>query len=148
MKVSAADLDGTDWALTEVAEGQPVLENTEITIRFEDGAISGSAGCNTYTSVYSLSEDNPFLITLEPVTATRMACDDPVMDQETAYLSALQTVSIWGYRFGDLALLYTADDGTPALLIFAAGQQRYAHRPDHGIAVVRRHHRRIANILY
>jgi heat shock protein HslJ len=125
VRVSAADLDGTAWTLTEVAEGQPVREDTEITIRFEDGAIAGSAGCNTFASSYSLGEDNPFLITLEPVTATRMACDDPIMNQETAYLSALETVSIWGYRFGDLVLRYTADDGTPALLIFApAGNGR------------------------
>ena len=118
VKISSDDLDGTTWTLMQLAEDQPVLEDTEITIQFDDGDISGSAGCNKYTSAYSLDEDSPFLITLDPVIATRMACPDPIMEQETTYLSTLETVSIWGYRFGDLVLRYSAEDGTPALLIF------------------------------
>lgn len=119
VRISAAALDGTAWTLIQLADGRPVKEGTEITIWFEEGAISGTAGCNDYASAYTLSADNPFLITLEPVTATRMACPAPVMAQEAAYLGALETVTIWGYRFGDLVLRYTAADGSPALLFFA-----------------------------
>ena len=61
-----ASLEGTAWTLAafieeETVEGmvtpQPmptdVLAETEITATFEDGTVSGSAGCNTYAAAYA-----------------------------------------------------------------------------------------------
>ena len=120
VKVSAADLDGTGWTLLELKDGQPALADAAVSISFEDGKISGSGGCNSYTGSFSLDEINPFIMTTGPVAATRQACSDPVGAQETAYFTALEKVSQWAYMFGQLALYYQDDSGEPGRLLFAA----------------------------
>jgi heat shock protein HslJ len=118
-KVSAADLNGTRWTLLEINEGQPALPNTEVTASFQDGKISGSGGCNRYTTGFSLGNDNPFAMTASPLVATQKACPEPILSQETAYFTALQNVSHWGYVFGRLALYYGDGQGKLGRLLFA-----------------------------
>ena len=50
--------------------------------------MSGSSGCNTYSGGYKLDGST---VTIGPLASTRMACDQALMDQETAFLTALQT---------------------------------------------------------
>ena len=52
--------------------------------------VSGSSGCNTFTGSYTLDGIN---VTIGPLASTMMACEQPVMDQEAAFLKALQTPS-------------------------------------------------------
>lgn len=66
-----------------------------------------------------MGEDNPFVMTVEPVISTRMACPEPIMDQESAYFLALENTAQWGYEFGDLALCYGDAQGMPARLLYA-----------------------------
>ena len=40
-------LEGTQWVLTSL-RGNPLLEETEITLKFENEILSGLAGCNGY----------------------------------------------------------------------------------------------------
>ncbi len=108
-KISAADLNGTAWVLQELDTDQPALTDAPITLSFADGQISGSGGCNNYNGSFTLGEENPFAMTIGPIAATQMACPEPVMGQETAYLAALQGVTQWGYEVGNLAMYY--DDG-------------------------------------
>lgn len=118
-RISAADLNGTSWTLLELSEEQPALADTEVTISFADGQFSGSGGCNNYTGSFSLDEDNPFVMTIGPVAATRMACPEPILNQETAYFAALEKVSLWGYDIGRLALTYFEDEQSlPKRLLF------------------------------
>jgi heat shock protein HslJ len=117
-QVSAGDLNGTSWTLVELNYDTPVLADAEVTINFVDGQISGVGGCNNYNSSFSLGEDNPFVMTLSPVVSTKKACPDPMLDVETAYLTALENVAQWGYEFGDLALYYMDDQDVPARLFF------------------------------
>jgi heat shock protein HslJ len=97
-----------DWQATGVLQGDAftsLLEGTEITASFdEDGALSGSAGCNTYNSTYTT--DGGTIEIAEP-SSTRMACPDPegVMDQEAAYLAALPTAVGFRVERGVLELL-------------------------------------------
>ena len=118
-RVSAADLDGTNWTLIELSDGQPVSAEPPVMLTFQDGRISGSGGCNDYTGPFTLGEDNPFVMTVGPVAATAMACPDSVQSQENAYFSALGTVSQWSYRYGNLAMYSRSDDGSLARLLFA-----------------------------
>ena len=54
----------------------------------EDGTLSGSGGCNSYTGSWETDENS---IEIGPLASTAMACAEPdVMDQETRYLAALQ----------------------------------------------------------
>ena len=75
------------WMLSEL-NGQPPLPDAAITAEFsEDGKVSGSSGCNNYNTTYEVSGNK---ITFgEQGALTMMACPDPVMEQERAYLEAL-----------------------------------------------------------
>gem|GEM_PF-554133 len=119
VRISEADLAGTNWTLVGLGEGQPALADVEVTIRFEAGQVSGSGGCNSYSGAFSMSDVNPFLITFGPLATTAMACEEPIQSQESAYLAALQQVSRWGYAYGRLALAYTDDQGNNVPLLFA-----------------------------
>jgi membrane-bound inhibitor of C-type lysozyme len=118
-RISAADLNGTSWTLLELDYDQPALVDTEVTISFADGQITGFGGCNNYNSNFTLGDDNPFVMSISPVVATRQACPEPILDQETAYFSALENVSLWGYDIGRLAMNYFEDpQGGPRRLLF------------------------------
>lgn len=106
VKISADDLNGTSWTLLALGDGNPVLADSQVTISFQDDKLSGSGGCNSYTSSFSLDDPNPFIMTIEPIAATKKACPNPILDQETAYFAALENVSLWGFRFGQLVLAY------------------------------------------
>jgi heat shock protein HslJ len=118
VKISADDLSGTSWTLLELGDGNPVLADSQVTINFQDGTLSGSGGCNSYTSSFSLGDPNPFIMTIEPIASTKKACPNPILDQETAYFTALENISLWGYRFGQLVLAYAdgEDSGLKWLL--------------------------------
>lgn len=118
-RISAADLNGTSWKLLELSEGQPAPSDPPVTISFGDVRISGSGGCNTYSSSFNLGKDNPFIMTNGPVVATRKACPDPILKQETAFFTALERVSQWAYVYGRLALYYKDDSGKLNRLLFA-----------------------------
>jgi len=119
-RVSVADLNGTSWTLLETDYDKPALADTAVTLSFTEDQLSGSGGCNNYTGSFSLSDDNPFVMTIGPVASTQMACPEPILNQETAYLTALQNVSQWGYVVGKLALYYFDESqNAPARLLFA-----------------------------
>ena len=102
-----------DWEATSIQTGNALtspLPGTTITATFAaDGTLSGSAGCNSYTSTYTLDGG---AIEITPPAATKKACAAPkgVMEQESAYLSALTTATHFRVDGGSLALL--AADGT------------------------------------
>lgn len=118
-QISAADLNGATWTLVDLNfDRQPALVETEVTLSFQDGQISGSGGCNSYSSSFSPDQDNPLAITINPIIATRRACPEPILDQEAAYFTALENTSQWGYQAGRLALVYQDDQGNFGTLIF------------------------------
>jgi heat shock protein HslJ len=120
VRVSAEYLNGTSWALTELADGKPALKEPPITITFEDGSLAGSGGCNSYRAEFTLSEDNPFIINIGPILATRLSCPEPIMEQEAAYLAALEKASLWGYDLGKLAISYVEEGELREHLLFTA----------------------------
>ena len=85
------NLQGVIWALESY--GKPdkpvkVLPQTPITARFgTDGNVAGSAGCNNYNGTYVASGNE---LSVGPLATTRKICAQPIMQQEQAYLDALQ----------------------------------------------------------
>jgi len=81
------------WEVVSYFNGQALvspLSGTQLTLQLSlDEQASGSAGCNTFNSSATLDGNS---ITFGPIATTRMICDQPdgVMDQESAYLAALQ----------------------------------------------------------
>ena len=119
-KVSLDDLSGTRWRLVDLnLDQEPVLPEIEITLRFDDRQISGSAGCNNYTSSVTGAEDLPQTFVVGPIAATKMLCSDPVSNQEKTYLDRLARVVAWRYDFGYLALTYKLGEGDFGELLFA-----------------------------
>jgi heat shock protein HslJ len=79
-----------------------VQNGTTVTAIFgADGELTGNDGCNNYNSTYKTDGDK---ITIGPVITTRMACEQAVMDQETAYLNALANAATFTLGKGTLEL--------------------------------------------
>ena len=115
LRYAVASLVGA-WTVTGIlsssgdAFSSPIA-GTEITATFaEDGSLTGSGGCNDYTATYTADRGS---ITIEAPASTRKFCPDPegVMDQEAAYLAALEEAT--EYRL----------DGTTAELLNGEGQR-------------------------
>ena len=65
------------------------LTGTTLTATFaDDGTVSGNAGCNTFNGPYTLDGTS---LTVGPLATTMKACEQAIMDQETQFLTALQT---------------------------------------------------------
>jgi heat shock protein HslJ len=117
-----APLVGTSWSLTAYNNGKQalvsVLNGTLINAHFsEDGRLSGSAGCNNYTTTYELDGDQ---MSIGPAAATRKYCGETgVMEQEAAYLAALAQVASYKIT-GEVLTLYDAAGTT--YLTYTASQ--------------------------
>jgi heat shock protein HslJ len=90
---AAADLAGTSWTLVSVG-GAPVVEGgVGARLAFDAaGNVGGSTGCNSVSGTYALDGTS---LTFGPLMTTRMACEEPLMAQETAVLDALAAVEGW-----------------------------------------------------
>ena len=105
------ELPGSLWNVLMYNNGQEavvsVILSTKLTAYFgEDGQLTGNAGCNNYTASYEVDGDQ---IKIGPAATTRMACSEPdgIMEQEAAYLAALEMAS--SYQFEDQQRLILLD---------------------------------------
>ena len=101
------------WLVTGFLNGDAFtspLTATEITATFsEEGEVSGSSGCNTYTAT---SDADAGGIEISAPATTKKLCTEPagVMEQEAAYIGAL--ASAVSYRIDGGALELSRADGT------------------------------------
>ena len=91
------DLSGTSWVVTGYNNGKQavisVVNGSELTANFgADRKLSGSAGCNNFTSTYEIKDKS---VKIGPTATTRKMCASPegVMEQETQFLKALETAA-------------------------------------------------------
>ena len=117
---SGVSLEGPTWSLLAFIEGEglegetevaPVtmpLLGTQVTARFADGNVRGTAGCNDYGAPY---ERHNQVLTLGDLVATEKGCPEPagLMEQERRYLGTLRTVT--GQRIYGRMLWMTASNG-------------------------------------
>ena len=91
-----------------------------------DGSLTGSAGCNNYTTSYTADEGT---ITIEPPGSTRKLCPEPegIMEQESAYLAALEAAETVRLQRADDELL-DGEGKTLVTLARAAVATRRASR--------------------
>lgn len=87
------DLAGTAWQATGINNGNEAVVSDDttagVTMSFgDDGTMSGSAGCNTFTGSYSTTDDGQ--IEFGAIASTLMACDDAVMSTEQQFFAALE----------------------------------------------------------
>ena len=95
-KIPAADLAGSQWALTSL-NGDGLIEGTEITLYFEEAFLGGSMTCNGYgggpdSGKYTVRGDGDLTV-VQPLAVTVQLCAEPegITEQEAAYISALQS---------------------------------------------------------
>jgi len=98
-------LEGVAWEVTGYNNGRQAvvspLTGTVLTVTFENGAIVGNAGCNSFRAAYTRDGDR---LTVGPAAATRKQCKSDVMKQEQEFLAAIESATTWGVDHGMLDL--------------------------------------------
>jgi heat shock protein HslJ len=109
------DLIGVVWRLDDpsievLQEGVPDV--AVVSLEFADGSVSGRSACNSYFGDYTADDDGS--LSFGALGGTEMACEEPLMALEAAYLSALSDVT--GFSLDEGAL--TLRGGEVALTFF------------------------------
>jgi len=92
-----------------IGEETSPIPDTKITIQFtEDNKFQGSSGCNHYFGTYEAPEGD--VLSTSNIGCTLMACWSPqgVMEQETRYLEALNSICSFEVDQNNLKLFYDA----------------------------------------
>jgi heat shock protein HslJ len=121
LRFKVATLVGA-WKVTGLYANNAIsspIAGTELTAVFTDGgSLTGSAGCNTYTTSYTADTGD---IQIEPAAATKKLCTEPkgIMEQEAAYLAALEAAATYGF---DGATMGFSDSEGQKLATFTRAQ--------------------------
>lgn len=108
--VSGDTLWGSAWTLEDIA-GAGVIDDAQATLEFPAaGKVAGRGSCNRYFGTVEVTGDH---IRFGPLGATRMACAEAVMDQETRYLKQLEAARRFAVE-GDVLRIYAAES-SPSL---------------------------------
>ena len=108
-------LAGTSWVATFVSSGtgntavtSSDIQAAQQTISFDQsGNLNGNAGCNSYFATFEVDGSS---ISIKGIGNTEMFCGEGVMEQETAYLNALEKAH--SYRINTSSLKILAADGS------------------------------------
>jgi heat shock protein HslJ len=115
---AGGEITGVVWVLDSLNGATPV-SGTTITVEFTDnGSVGGSGGCNRYSGQYSVSGGD--IQITQPMASTMMACEQAVMEQESAYFQALGTAKRFVVNGDQLTL---NDEGGKAIATFKAQSQ-------------------------
>ena len=109
-------LQGPTWQLAAPGTQGADLAGTKtppVTARFEGGQVSGFSGCNRYMGTFTLDRDS---VVIGPLAGTMMACPEPQMAIEKAFLGAL--TGTLRYAISGDGLTLTPVSGVP--LVFQA----------------------------
>jgi len=114
---AAPVLAGTEWNLVSTGSGgtqTPVPTGITATLQIDGTLAGGTSGCNRYMAQVSTTSG----VVFTDVAGTLMACPEPQMTFETAYLAALATVT--DYTIADQTLSLTDGSGNAVLVYQAA----------------------------
>jgi heat shock protein HslJ len=95
-------LNDTNWLLVSL-NGQSAIPDAQVTISFEAGQINGTDGCNRYGASYTVN-GSKFSVN-QNIATTMMACPEPIMEQATAYITALTQAATYKVDNQQLSLL-------------------------------------------
>lgn len=110
-------LPGTSWKVTSYNNGKDavttLVEGSVLTLEFgEDGTASGDAGVNAYNGPYTVDGS---AIAIGPLATTKMAGEPGLMEQEQAFIKALESSTQWKVIRGTLELR----DADGSAMVFA-----------------------------
>jgi heat shock protein HslJ len=118
-EAQAATLEGTLWQLSGLVEGDAVVStplDEKINMKFENGQLTGSGGCNQFFADYTIEGEK---LTLGVMGSSKMACGDEIDQREAVFLGALTQAASYRLERATLTLL---DANGNALMSFYAGQ--------------------------
>lgn len=98
-------LEGTKWVMTSYSAGgsmRDALPDVVVDATFTDGQVAGNGGINQYSGMYEHTGDR--LTFPAPFATTMMVGEPVVMDQEYAYLAALQSAATYEIKDGILSI--------------------------------------------
>jgi len=105
-----------EWVLLgwgDEAKLTPPVAGTQVTANFMGDRLSGSTGCNNYTTSFTTEGAN---LELGPAATTMKACADPISQQEGQFLMALSGVKTYAITpQGHLHLTYETEAGSGVL---------------------------------
>jgi heat shock protein HslJ len=108
---AGAELAGTSWLLATL-DGRAPVAGTNVSIVFHANRATGVASCNSWFGTYQLGAADA--LTFSDIGNTEMYCDPPaIMDQETAFLDALQGVT--SFELDTDTLTLRSDSGGPTM---------------------------------
>lgn len=111
--IKSSGLEGMHWQAAGINNGKGGVVSTATTelatAQFNDGNVSGHAGCNTFNASYEISANR---ITIGHAMTTRMHCAEPegIMQQEQEYLQALFRARV--YELTDTGLRLLDENGS------------------------------------
>lgn len=92
-----ASLDRSRWLVTAV-NGQPTPRTDHYRVEFRQGRLGGRLGCNSFSGDFRVAAE---MLSVGPVAATRMACEEPHMSFEERGFAILQQPMRIGWRSGE-----------------------------------------------
>jgi len=109
-------LSGESWRLVAWNSQELMPDSIDITITYQDGSLTGSAGCNRYGAMVRQS-NIPGDISIGRSSSTKMMCHPDLMLHEDRFLSILPFVNHFGFLNGQLFMGYVEND-VPRILLF------------------------------
>ncbi len=105
---------GSSWVASGINNGKEAVVSSDqtsaATAEFgEDGTVTGTGGCNTFTAPYTL--DGSDGIVIGPIASTRKACPEPVSTTEAQFFAALEATTTYRLE-GDTLTLRDAQGAT------------------------------------
>jgi heat shock protein HslJ len=96
------------YNVTEIG-GSTISENAPYISFFAlDKTIRGNTGCNSFFGNYAL---DLYALSFSDIGSTEMACDQPIMDVESAFLNALSNTGSYDIQ-NKVLTLYSKSDRT------------------------------------
>lgn len=104
-------LAGSSWTFASIG-GVPVAADRSTSLSFDGTRLSGSAGCNRFSGVYTAAGRT---LTAGPLMATEMACPGAGMTQEQVFFKLMAAPVAIGFPT-DGTMEITGVDGQTAML--------------------------------
>ena len=106
------------WKLVSYGESanltHPVLGVDAFITFNEDGSVDGNVGCNSFGGKYKLSGEE---IVFSEMFSTLMACEEPLMNQESAVLTLFNGKTIFTYEESNGTLVILSLDKKRAIAL-------------------------------
>jgi len=116
-RLSLAVLANTDWVLDAWDITEPAEKEPAVTLTFDSGRISGTSGCNRYTT--GVTEGKvPGELNVGLFAGTRMACPEPQSAVEARFLEQLSGAKTFGFMLGRLMISYIRPGGSRGTMLF------------------------------